>query len=166
MEKETFNLSPSSLSLFNDCRRCFWLTLHNKWQRPKGIFPSLPSGIDLVLKEYFDGYMEKNQLPPELNKDIRLFGSKLFSDFEKLQEWRDNRRGLVYQDSEGNIIRGAIDNLIIREDKLIVLDYKTRGSPPKDDTPDYYILQLTPLFYPLELVALFLPLLALILLLS
>jgi CRISPR/Cas system-associated exonuclease Cas4 (RecB family) len=33
---------------------------------------------------------------------------------------------------------GAIDNILKKGDKLIVLDYKTRGYPLKDDTADHY----------------------------
>ncbi|MCX6774543.1 MAG: hypothetical protein NTY99_00435 [DPANN group archaeon] len=47
-------LSPSSLNLFKDCPRCFWLDKIKGISRPEGIFPSLPSGIDKVLKEHFD----------------------------------------------------------------------------------------------------------------
>ena len=49
-----------------DCPRCFWLAQHNIWKRPPGIFPSLPSGMDKILKEHFDKFMEKGELPPEL----------------------------------------------------------------------------------------------------
>ncbi|MEK6875437.1 MAG: hypothetical protein AABX30_02030 [Nanoarchaeota archaeon] len=53
------NYHPSSLSLMKECPRCFWLAQHNVWQRPAGIFPSLPSGMDAILKKHFDKFMEK-----------------------------------------------------------------------------------------------------------
>ena len=55
-----YKLSPSSLSLLSDCPRCFWLQLNKGVKRPEGIFPSLPSGIDRILKDHFDRYAEKN----------------------------------------------------------------------------------------------------------
>ncbi len=51
-----FKLSPSSLNLMQDCPRCFWLTQHKVWKRPAGIFPSLPSGMDRILKIHFDKF--------------------------------------------------------------------------------------------------------------
>ena len=47
-------LSPSTLNLFLECPRCFWLHINKRIQRPRGIFPSLPGGMDLVIKDYFD----------------------------------------------------------------------------------------------------------------
>ena len=43
----TVTLSPSSLNLMKDCPRCFWVQFNKGIKRPNGIFPSLPSGIDL-----------------------------------------------------------------------------------------------------------------------
>ena len=39
-------------------------------------------------------------------------------------------------------MHGAIDNLLIKGKKLIVLDYKTRGFPVKEDTHEHYINQM------------------------
>jgi hypothetical protein len=58
-------ISPTTgLSLFNECPTCLWLGYNKKVQRPREIFPSLPSGMDLVIKKYFDQY--RGTLPPEL----------------------------------------------------------------------------------------------------
>ena len=63
----TFKLSPSSLNLMKECPRCFWLHQHKVWSRPSGIFPSLPNGMDKILKVHFDKFRDKGKLPPELN---------------------------------------------------------------------------------------------------
>jgi len=133
-----FKLSPSALSLGNDCKRCFWLTQHKVWQRPEGIFPSLPNGMDLILKKHFDKFRDRNQLPPELKNSECSGDCKLFQDKELLEIWRNNKKGIVFQDEYGNILKGAIDNLLVRGDKLIVLDYKTKGFPVKENTHEYY----------------------------
>src|SRR3989344_4511673 len=73
--KMTYKFSPSSLSLLKDCPRCFWLNFNKNIKRPDSIFPSLPSGMDKILK---------------------------------------------------------------KGKKLIVLDYKTRGFPLKEDTHEHY----------------------------
>ncbi|MAG08156.1 hypothetical protein CMO89_01680 [Candidatus Woesearchaeota archaeon] len=131
----TYKFSPSSLSLLKDCPRCFWLQFNKGIKRPQGIFPSLPSGMDKILKIHFDSFMEKGELPPELNECKDL---KLFNDKEQLQTWRNNFKGIQWKDDEGNLFRGAIDNLLVKGNKLIVLDYKTRGYPLKEDTHEHY----------------------------
>ena len=135
-----YKLSPSSLNLFKDCPRCFWLHFRKGIKRPSGAFPSLPSGMDRIIKEHFDLYIGKNELPPELEKEG--IKAKLFDDMELLKIWRNNRRGLQWKDSEGNVLRGAIDNVLQKGRKLIVLDYKTRGFPLKEDTHEHYKDQL------------------------
>src|SRR3989344_674773 len=138
-----YKLSPSSLSLMEDCPRCFWLAKHGVWKRPNGIFPSLPSGMDMILKTHFDGFRDEGQLPPELHKsECRKNGCKLFKDSEKLKIWRSNLKGIRWEDGKGNILHGAVDNILTKGKKLIVLDYKTRGFPLKEDTPEHYKDQL------------------------
>ena len=135
-----YKLSPSSLSLLKECKRCFWLHFNKEIRRPSTIFPSLPSGMDRILKIHFDSFRDKGLLPPEL-KDLN--GEvKLFNDIELLKAWRNNLKGIQLADKQGNIFRGAVDNLLQKGKKLIVLDYKTRGYPLKDDTAEHYKDQL------------------------
>src|SRR3989338_1321984 len=139
-----FKLSPTSLNLMQECPRCFWLDKQDRWKRPAGIFPSLPNGMDKILKIHFDKFMEKGELPPELcdNKECRNL--KLFDDENLLSVWRTNLKGISWVDENGNILHGAVDNILINKlnNKLIVLDYKTRGFPLKEDTHEHYQLQL------------------------
>ncbi len=133
-----YKLSPSSLNLMEECPRCFWLERNSGILRPNGIFPSLPSGMDRVLKAHFDSFRDRKELPPEL----RGVGAQLFSNAELLAVWRDYRKGIRFTDDAGNIVRGAVDDILQTGSKLIVLDFKTRGFPVKDDTAGYYQLQL------------------------
>jgi hypothetical protein len=135
-------LSPSSLSLMEECPRCFWLTQHKVWKRPSGIFPSLPSGMDSILKKHFDRFMRNRELPPELCSKGECLGLKLFDNEEKLKVWRSNFKGISWKDKDGNILHGAVDNLLMHGKKIIVLDYKTRGFPLKEDTAEHYRNQL------------------------
>ena len=137
-----FKLSPSSLNLMQECPRCFWLHQHKVWKRPSGIFPSLPSGMDRILKNHFDKFMEQGKMPPELCENQACTNMKLFDNKELLKGWRNNFKGISFTDKDGNILRGAVDNILVRGKKLIVLDYKTRGYPLKDDTAAHYQLQL------------------------
>jgi hypothetical protein len=136
-----YKLSPSTLNLMKDCPRCFWLAQHKVWKRPAGIFPSLPSGMDRILKTHFDRFMEKGTLPPELCEDGECVGMKIFEDKEKMKVWQSNFKGIQYTDEDGNLLRGAVDNILVKGKKLIVLDYKTRGYPLKEDTAEHYRLQ-------------------------
>ncbi len=132
----SYKFSPSSLSLLKDCPRCFWLQFNKNIKRPDTIFPSLPSGMDKVLKGHFDKFMKNGELPPELqqlNGEVQLFDNE-----ELLKVWRSNFKGIQWTDKNGNLIHGAIDNLLQKKNKLIVLDYKTRGFPLKEDTHEHY----------------------------
>ncbi|MCX8159090.1 MAG: PD-(D/E)XK nuclease family protein [Candidatus Pacearchaeota archaeon] len=141
-----YKLSASSLGLMKDCPRCFWLDKNEKWKRPEAIFSSLPNGMDRVLKKHFDVFRDKGKLPPELEKNKELEGVRLFGDNEEqkklLEIWRNNKKGIVFKDSEGNMLVGAVDNVLIKGNKLIILDYKTRGYALKDDTHEHYRDQL------------------------
>ncbi|MEK6812320.1 MAG: hypothetical protein AABX76_02065, partial [Nanoarchaeota archaeon] len=103
-----FKLSPSSLNLMKECPRCFWLDKHNVWKRPSGIFPSLPSGMDKILKVHFNKFRDKGELPPELCNKEDCLNLKLFDDKEKLKTWQNNLRGISWEDKEGNILHGAV----------------------------------------------------------
>ncbi|MEM4625308.1 MAG: PD-(D/E)XK nuclease family protein [Candidatus Pacearchaeota archaeon] len=138
-----FILSPSSINLMEECPRCFWLDKHKVWQRPEIIPSSLMNGMDKIIKAHFDKFRDKGRLPPELeNSECKHKGCKLFNDIEKLKIWRNNLIGISWEDKDGHILRGAIDNLLVNGKKMIVLDYKTRGFPLKETTADHYQNQL------------------------
>src|SRR3989338_4613662 len=134
MSQSPVKLSPSSLSTLKDCPLCFWLAFNKKISPPGGIFPSLPSGMDLVLKKHFDAFREKGKMPEELNGT----GARLFSDMDLLKVWRSNFKGISWTDSKGNVLRGAVDEILEKDGKLIVMDFKTRGFALKDDTHEHY----------------------------
>jgi len=89
--KLVFKVSPSSLSLMENCFRCFWLDKHKVWKRPKGGFPTLPSGIDSLLKKHFNKFRDRGLLPPELYnnhdcKNLRLYGAT-YEEKERLKKF-------------------------------------------------------------------------------
>ncbi|MBL7206809.1 MAG: hypothetical protein ISS36_04385, partial [Candidatus Aenigmarchaeota archaeon] len=134
-------LSPSSISLFLNCPRCFWLKMNKKIARPSGPFPSLPAGMDKVLKVHFDTHRKEDSAPEELEGK---FEGRLFQDIEKLDVWRNNFRGLQHIDPKtGIILMGALDDLFVTsERKYAPLDFKTRGYPRKEDTHEHYQHQM------------------------
>lgn len=138
---QNIRLSPSALNLFLDCPRCFWLEKNKGIKRPRGIFPSLPGGMDLVIKKYFDAYRIKGDLPPEIKGKVE---GKLFSIVATLEKWRNWRNSdLRYEDKEANaILIGALDDCLEDNGSYIPLDYKTRGSELSEDPRKYYQNQL------------------------
>ena len=124
-----------------ECPRCFYLQIVKNIKRPSSVFPSLPSGMDKILKEHFDRFMKKNELPPEIKEECAGYG--LFNEKSLLDLWRNNRKGIEYLDPKsGILLHGAIDNLLVKDGKLVVLDYKTRGYPLKEDTHKHYQAQM------------------------
>lgn len=142
---DTIYISPSGLSMFaghDPCRRCFWFDRvgNKKDRRPRGIFPSLPSGMDAKLKDWAD--VRRPDLPPQLRKD--LAGWEMFNDLKLLVPWRKHWATGPTTTMHGITLRGAIDDLVIRKSDgaVAILDWKTRGFPVKPGAPDYYRSQM------------------------
>lgn len=99
--------------------------------------------MDETIKHHFDRYRSGNTLPPELvGGDFK--DTRLFPDQEKLNRFRDWKRGMEYRVGEDLLI-GALDELLVKDGKYIPLDYKTKGSKlwdPKKYGEKYYQLQL------------------------
>ena len=135
-------LSPSTLNLFLECQKCFWLEQVRGIHRPRGIFPSLPGGMDNLIKKYFDKYRLQGKLPPEIEGKV---DGVLMADLDLLNKWRSWRTGLVYKDLEsGAILSGALDDLLVNPSKQVYMpfDYKTRGYALKEDSSSFYQNQL------------------------
>ena len=125
-----FRISRSKFSDFLSCRRCFYL------DRVKGLVsPSMPGWslnetTDLLLKKEFDDCREK-QIPHRIFSKFGLTNVVPFSHGD-LDKWRDSlRHGLEYHVEGTNIIlHGGIDDVWYdrREEKLIVVDYKSQAS--------------------------------------
>jgi len=140
-----FKVSPSLIGYLRECPRCLWLEFNEKVKRPRGIFPSLPSGMDNILKNYFDSFRGRG-LPPEIEGEIK--GAKLYDeDMESFEVWRNidfGRGGLEAKFPKLDmILRGAIDELLLSDTgEYIIFDFKTRGYPLKEDTHKHYQHQL------------------------
>lgn len=130
-------LSPSGLNLFLECPKCFWLQEIRKIHRPKTAFPSLPGGMDLVIKSYFDTFRRKNSLPPFLKIPGQLLEEELIT------EWRNSRKGIRWLDPKTKAtLMGALDDCLIDGGYYIPIDYKTRGWLIKENSHTYYQNQL------------------------
>ena len=140
-----YKVSPSLIGSLLECPRCLWLEFNEQVKRPRGIFPSLPGGMDLILKTYFDSFRGKG-LPPEIEEKIT--DAKLYDgDMEKFKVWREinfGRGGLAAEFPQYDMaLRGAIDELMLNEKgEYVPFDFKTRGFPLKEDTHEHYQHQL------------------------
>ena len=140
MNNNRIQLSQSSLNLFLECPLCFWLDRNKRIKRPETPRSSLPNGMDLLIKDYFDIYRAKGELPPELVGKVDV---KPLNNQQLLNRWRSRSEGLRYEDKELNaILLGLLDECFVNNDLYIPVDYKTRGFNLKEDSLSYYQTQL------------------------
>lgn len=137
-------LSPSKLGVKRECKRCFWLQERYKLKHPRGAFPSLPGGMDRILKTYCDTYRAGGTLPPELVDALGTY--RLYPNKARLAKWQHWRSGLSVILEVGTVqvkLIGAIDDLLVSpEAQHAPFDFKTKGAEPKDDGSIYYQEQL------------------------
>ena len=126
-------LSASTLKLFQECPRCFWFHINRKIERPRGPFPPLPSGIDRVLKGYFDTYRKRGTIPPLIEGTLE---GRLAT----------NALTLGFNDPAARArLWGKLDDCVeLPDERLAPLDHKTRASAPDDlsYTQKYYQFQM------------------------
>lgn len=96
-------------------------------RRPQPFPYALNSAVDVLLKQEFDGYRAKGEIHPLLStSNIPV---KLFPNQELLNEWRSNFKGIRYYDPQLDAtIFGAVDDVLVQNEKLAPLDYKSTGS--------------------------------------
>ncbi len=121
--KIPFRISRSKIDLFLECPRCFYMDRRLGVARPPGYPFTLNSAVDTLLKKEFDIHRagkSKHPLMEEYGIDAIPF------EHEKIDEWRDVRRGITYLDPETNLlIMGAIDDVWINpQGELHIVDYK------------------------------------------
>lgn len=133
-----YQLSYSSLSIYSNCKKCFWLDRNKKFTRPRGIFSSFPGGVDKILKEKLEKF--RGQLPPALAECSELKGFQLYSgsDLGQMRNWKTN--SMQMKDTKGNILVGAFDDLLHNPttQEYAMLDYKTKGSEASQEYCEKY----------------------------
>jgi len=121
-QAEKYKISRSKIELFMQCPRCFWLDARLKIKRPSSPPFNINKAIDELLKKEFDYYREKG-LPHPVMTDNML--SAIPYSHEDLNKWRANFTGVGYLDEATNLyIFGAVDDVWVEDDELIVVDYK------------------------------------------
>ena len=109
------------------------------YKRPEPPTSSLPSGMDRIIKTYFDKFRSKKTLPPEL---VNITKGELVPQ-ELIDGWRFWKTGLSFVDKDGSKLIGALDECLISDGFYFPVDYKTRGYDLKEDSTSYYILQMS-----------------------
>lgn len=127
---ESFKLSRSKIDLFLQCPRCFYLDRRLGVGRPPGFPFNLNSAVDALLKKEFDGYRERGEQHPLIEKygvDARPVAHR------DLDKWRHNFTGIRHLHVETNLlIFGAIDDLWQNSrGEYIVVDYKATSKAEK-----------------------------------
>ena len=120
---KAFKLSRSKINLFIECPRCFYLDRRLGVGRPPGFPFTLNSAVDSLLKKEFDLLRKDGEAHPLMKK----YGIDAVPVVhEKLNEWRENFKGVQYLHEPTNlIITGAIDDLWQNPaGECIVVDYK------------------------------------------
>jgi len=134
----TIWLSPTTLNMVKDCKRCMWDHVLWKQKRPQGPFPTLPRGVDEAMKVYCDQY--RGTLPPALKtlstQVPELAGYSLHPDQRWLNSLRNWKGGLIANvkiDGQSYRISGAIDDLLVRDSDgaLGILDGKSKAKKPE-----------------------------------
>jgi PD-(D/E)XK nuclease superfamily protein len=138
---KTIGLSPSKLGVLRECPRCFWDANNLKVPQPRGIFPSLPGGVDRVMKAYSDTF--RGSMIPELSAVLQ---GKFWGTVQQIEKFRNWKSGLKAEvrvgDTVVNLI-GALDDLVVHENQThSPFDWKTKGDIPRDDGSQYYQSQL------------------------
>jgi len=149
MNKKPINLSPSSLNLFLECPFCFWLEKRQGIRRPPPYPYALNAAVDVLLKQEFDVYRQKNMPHPLISS--HNVSAKLFANQELLNEWRSNFKGLRYYHPQLDAtFFGAVDDILEFDGgKFAPLDYKSTGAR-KANVYDSFQLQMDAYTYLLE----------------
>jgi hypothetical protein len=118
-----FKLSRAKIDLFLECPCCFYLDRKLGVAPPGGPPFTLNNAVDELWKVEFDVHRAAGTAHPiAVKNDIN---AKPFQH-EKIDDWRNNRRGLTYlHEPTQLLISGALDEIwVTPHDELIVVDVK------------------------------------------
>ena len=121
---EPFKLSRSRIDTFLNCPRCFYIDRRLGVDRPPGYPFALNSAVDALLTKEFDVHRAAKTQHPLM----KTYGVDAVPfQHPKMDEWRENFKGVQYHDTKFNfILTGAIDDIWINAKKqLWIVDYKS-----------------------------------------
>ena len=123
---DPFPLSRVKLEGFINCPRCFYLDRKLGIPPPSTIPFNLNNAVDNLMKKDFQTHRIAGTVPP-IVKAAGLhaipFNDPIF------EPWTDYHKGLRYLLSDINVsFYGALDDVWVEDDKMIVVDYKATSS--------------------------------------
>ncbi|MFA6982083.1 MAG: PD-(D/E)XK nuclease family protein [Patescibacteria group bacterium] len=114
-------LSHTSIDLLERCPKCFWLSINKKIRQPEGIQSRLAGRFDRVIKNYFDKYRAKDELPPLISTEL---SGVLQNPFQETYFYQHNAKYGFY---------GKLDECLVEKGGLYVpIDFKTASSDPRE----------------------------------
>lgn len=134
-----YKLSPSDLTfLWDECQRCFYLKVVNKFNRPAMAFPKIFTIIDLLMKDYFYN-LPTDEISTELPSGKVAFSSK----------WVYSHPISFPHRNASCYIRGIFDTVLeFTDGTFAVVDFKT--TKPKPEHINFYTRQLHAYAFALE----------------
>lgn len=141
MANYDLSLSPAKLNEYNNCPLCFYAVHVLGIKKYEGIFPTLPRGVDRVLKEFGDRFA--GTLPEMLIGKVPGFLVKDPIRRKKMRNWQSNIKPVVTLSTGRRVgLIGAFDDLLEECPGYASLDWKSKGDKPKDSGAQYYQTQL------------------------
>jgi len=131
-----FRLSRSKISLYMECKRCFYIDNKLGTARPPGFPFNLNSAVDALLKKEFDVHRAGKTSHP-LMKAYALDAVPF--DDPRMDEWRDAlKKGIQLRHKPTDLlISGGVDDVWVRPDgELIIVDYKATSKNGKIEELD------------------------------
>lgn len=129
-------LSANTLNIFCDCPHCFWLHMNQKFKRPRGIFPSLPGGMDILYKDVCD----RDRADPynkimgpilkQIGEEVVLWGS-----LEDIKPWRHWMKAPRAQFPDYGVeLSVALDDIVEvgPDNEVAPFDWKTSSHEPRE----------------------------------
>ena len=138
MPTRPLQLSATTLGLYQECPRCFWLHMRAGVKRPARPFPSITRGIDRVVQAACDDY--RPYFPPLLAAAIQE--NSLLDGFMELA---DPKIAFLraYGDPAVALVGRLDDVVFLAGGHVAPLDHKSRGSRPATGySAQYYQLQM------------------------
>lgn len=136
---EPIKLSPSSLTfLYDECKRCFYLSMYGQLKRPSSVFPKIFGKIDNLMKAHFAS-QSSQIISPDLPPGT-IFITEKFIESAVLE--MPGHHTPVY-------FSGKIDAFIHFQDGSYgVVDFKTSDVAPHHE--EFYRRQLQAYIYSME----------------
>lgn len=133
-------LSKSTLSVFKECPRCFWMAKVGKLDRPRSPMPGIVNAMDAVMKAAIEEYITVQVPIPYLEGNLHV----PFPDRAQLKSYRSWRTFQTTVKAGGFPVKiwGELDDLLVMPDgRVSVWDFKSRGeAPPEGYSEKWYEL--------------------------